>query len=209
MKNELANSAAGGKEQLSRLDSLIKESYSICTFAELPQSHQMAIIWYMVVDGCAWDSAKFEDENEEDLKALLPTLIPDFVEAHGERLFGYANLAVDALKSAVIQDPEIMDSHKTWDEYHSWYLKGGGIPAHSSTDPWPVILSSDNEETMVDGWHRFHSYVRDGARHIPAVFFPEEHHIALGLTGGEHSNDTDRPASKKRNRKNEIDGFEP
>lgn len=33
-----------------------------------------------------------------------------------------------------------------------------------------------------DGWHRFHSYMRDGAVEIPVLFYPLEHHlVACGI----------------------------
>jgi len=40
-----------------------------------------------------------------------------------------------------------------------------------------VLLSSDAYETILDGWHRFHSYVRDGASEIQAVFNVSDHHL--------------------------------
>jgi len=45
-----------------------------------------------------------------------------------------------------------------------------------------VLLSYDNYETLTDGWHRLHSYMRDGADEIPALFYPLSHHlVACGI----------------------------
>jgi hypothetical protein len=42
-----------------------------------------------------------------------------------------------------------------------------------------VILSSSDDETLQDGWHRLHSYVRAGHADIPAVFYPEQRHLNI------------------------------
>jgi hypothetical protein len=92
--------------------------------------------------------------------------------------------------AAVIQDPEIAGYWADWKSYHDGYCAphAGGVPDHPRTNRWPVILSSTNEETLQDGWHRLHCYVRQRARLIPAVRYPKPHHAAkLGPLNGEYA----------------------
>lgn len=163
-----------------RITSLIGESYSICSFRKLPDTHKLAIIWYMAIDGCAWDNFDHDHLNEDALKEHLPAMLHHYDEVYGETLVGFIQLGVEKIKASVMADDEISDSHDSWDEYHAWYLNGGDIPSHSENNRWPVILSSDNSETLTDGWHRFHRYMSsEKTTFIPAVFFPNEEHIKL------------------------------
>jgi len=160
----------------ARLDSLIADDYTLQRFADLPTPYQMAIVWFMAVDGEAWDGVDLSSLPCDDLKPELTELLPKYVEFYGDTLFGSAFLSATAIQDAVMCDPEISEAFSGWEEYHLWYL-AGGAPKHPERDRWPVILSDDDMETLRDGWHRFHSYVRDGAVGIPTVFFPEDHHL--------------------------------
>jgi hypothetical protein len=86
-------------------------------------------------------------------------------EPWGE-LFGIGKLPTRALIDEVMRDEEL-DDWPSWREYHAWYLSLGHVPFHQQR--WAVILSKDNYETLEDGWHRFHSYVRDNRRVVAAV----------------------------------------
>lgn len=81
--------------------------------------------------------------------------------------FGIGKLPTRPLIDEVMHDEELAD-YPSWAAYHAWYLSLGRVPAHR--ERWPVILSKDNYETLEDGWHRFHSYVRDGRRVIPVIW---------------------------------------
>lgn len=167
----------------ARMDGLIKDHYSVQTFANLPMHCQLALVWFMAVDGCAWGGVDLSSvPDDADLKSTLIELLPQYVELYGDDLFGSACLSATALQEAVMRDPEISDEFSSWEEYHSWYVQEGGAPRYPSNNRWPVILSGDDFETLRDGWHRFHSYMRDGAEEVHAVFFPENHHLpARGL----------------------------
>lgn len=162
---------------ITRMDSLIANKYSVQRFADLPTHYQLAIVWFMAVDGEAWDAVDLSTIECDDLKPALTKLLPKYVELYGETLFGSIALDATAVQSAVMCDEDISDLYSTWDEYHSKYVSID-TPEHPEECRWPVILSADDYETLRDGWHRFHSYVRDGAAEIPAIFFPKDRHLA-------------------------------
>ena len=60
--------------------------------------------------------------------------------------------------------------HNGTDDYAAWYAEATDVPDHGPDQRWPVLLSDNDEETLVDGWHRLHSYLRAGHADIPCVF---------------------------------------
>jgi hypothetical protein len=71
------------------------------------------------------------------------------------------------------------DNWKSFDEYHHWYClprKEGRRMLVAPRSRWPIILSGRNRdrETILDGWHRFHSYYRQGVRYVPALWYSDE-----------------------------------
>ena len=155
---------------MSRMENLIGDHFCIHQFRTLPLSHQLAIAWYMAIDGQAWDC--FIDENirdEGEAKVALMAAMPNYVREYGDTLWGAVDLPVDRVKMAVMADEDISSSFHSWDDYAVWY---GDVPEHGPENRWPVILSSSDYETLQDGWHRLHSYIRAGHTDIPAVFYP-------------------------------------
>ena len=125
----------------------------ILKFKALPVDAQKAIVHYMAVDGEAWEA------NEP---------LSFYVRKYGGVSFGYVLLPMQVL---VRQIQGNMDDF-TWrnfDEYHKWYLGGGGVPHHKSA--WPVLLADERGEVLQDGWHRFHDYYRRGLKTVPAVAY--------------------------------------
>jgi len=163
------------------MDSLIADGYTIQRFADLPTPHQLAIVCFMAVEGDAWDGVDLSSLPCDDLKLELTEFLPEFVELYGETMFGSVIVKTKDLQDAVMQDSDIAEEFSNWEDYHSAYL-AGGVPKYPEKERWPVIVSSANSETLRDGWHRFHSYVRDGAENIHAVFFLKDHHRAALTT---------------------------
>ena len=160
----------------TRSHALIGENYQILPFAELPLPYQMAMVWYMAIDGEAWDCPELFDL-PEITKADVEKRMPHFIEHYGTRPFGVVTLSSETLKSAVMDDEEIASSFSSWEDYHEWYTSHSDMPAHGHENRWPVILWNGNTETLQDGWHRFHSYIRDGHSDIPVIFYPERQHL--------------------------------
>lgn len=179
-------------EDLPRLDALIGDSWDIIPFSDLDLPHQMAIAWYMAVDGEIWGDGVLEDLYESPdvpsqgddpagwhafWKTAIRERMPLFVEQVGDQMFGVVQLATaDVVRSVGgdeefvgMADAEVLEAVSG--HFHDAY------PPHSTTDRWPVILSSDDSQTLQDGWHRFGNYVASGEGMIPAVFYPADRHI--------------------------------
>jgi hypothetical protein len=166
-------------------DSLLKQiGYDIKRFADLPESHKMAIVWYMACDGGAWDVlGDIEDAPMGDLveaARLAREALPLYVEQYGDVEFGVATAPAGLFKAAMMSDPEIAEAFSCWDDYAAWYAANRDVPNHSEMDRWPAILSDHADEIIQDGSHRSHAYIAAGHADIPLIFYPEDHHkIAL------------------------------
>lgn len=170
------------------MDQLLAGSYDIRRYEDLPRPHQLALAHYMAVDGEAWDNffklPAGRNSKEAICKALAKAL-PQYVDKYGRVQFGLARLTTPALMRSVVGDAEIDSYWHDWRAYHQWYLNAESGPDvnHPSRNRWPVILSSFDDETLQDGWHRLHCYVRQGARSIPAVFYPQPRHLRAAGNG--------------------------
>ena len=56
-----------------------------------------------------------------------------------------------------------------WERHHAETLAAHPIPRYPAEGRWPLIVSDANPDYVDDGYHRMHSYMRDGATHIPTV----------------------------------------
>lgn len=154
-------------KEACRMDELVGNEFKILAFRDLPVTHQLAIAQYLSIDCDSWQC--FYDGDQ--------ALLHEYVREYGEERFGVIDLPAQRLTQSVMADPELVSSHSSWEEYSAWYCAAGDVPEHGPGNRWPVILSQDNDETLRDGWHRFHSYMRSGCSGIPAVFFPAERHL--------------------------------
>lgn len=166
---------------VSRLDQLIGPQAELRRFGDLPRPYQLALVHYMAVDGEAWPAlfTRRHRWSRRRATAILAAALPQYVDLVGSCLFGVARLSVSTVKHAVLQDPEIAGHYADWNAYRNGMWAGrSGIPNHATTRRWPVILSSTDDETLQDGWHRLHCYLAQGARFIPAVYYPQPQHRA-------------------------------
>ncbi len=162
---------------MSRMDDLISgKNYQILCFRDLPATHQLALVRNMAVDGDAWEV--FYDDSCFDNTALIDAL-PDYVREYGDGVWGAVTLPSGCVKKAVMADEDIESSFSCWEDYAAWYCKADDVPHHDHENRWPVILSSEDYETLLDGWHRLHCYMRDGHKDIPAIFHPDEQHLQV------------------------------
>jgi hypothetical protein len=78
------------------------------------------------------------------------------------------------LMLATMSDPSRKRDFQTFDEYHQFYKSVEPVKRHRSV--WPIILSGKDwaTETIVDGWHRFHSYYRSGKKFVTALWYADE-----------------------------------
>ena len=60
-----------------------------------------------------------------------------------------------------------LEVYESFADYHESYFSVGDVPNHGDS-MYPVIEGGD-WEWLLDGWHRFHSYVRYGKTEIPVL----------------------------------------
>ena len=149
----------------------------ILPFAMLPKTHQLAIVWYMAVNGEAWEIL-FDFDRKDDChntknKKILEKVLPEYVKKYGKIKFGVITLSTALCKRMLMQEREVKQDWKNFDAYHKWYQDCSGNPTHKRKNPWPCILGSDfKNEFIEDGWHRFHRYVQLKMLSIPCVYYP-------------------------------------
>ncbi|WP_155293353.1 hypothetical protein [Comamonas testosteroni] len=161
-QGELAN-------KVCRMDDLVGKDFKILAFRDLPLTHQLSIAQYMPL----------EEGAESETPASLKELLPAYLLQHGDGEWGVLNIAAERLKQFVMADEDRATGSETWEEYAAAYCAGGDVPHYAPDDRWPVFLSADDYETLLDGWHRMHSYMRSGFVDVPAIFAPEERHYEL------------------------------
>ena len=168
------------RQKQSGLDQLLAGKYSIRPYSELTRPYQLALAHYMAVDGEAWDNflvLPSTRNTQEVICRALNLALPQYVKQYGQVKFGIAKLTSRAVIKSVAATPEIAEDFEDWKAYHKWYCSQGGAVDHPRRNRWPVILSNTDDETLRDGWHRLHCYVSQGARNLPAVFYPHPHHL--------------------------------
>lgn len=137
-------------------------------FRELPLEAQMAVAQYFGVDGEAWPEPVYPVTREQ---------LPGLVKTYGDVVFGYVEVPLDALTAEVMEDDDLKDAFGSdFEAYHSWYMNDAG-PKFSpgkkgkyKSDRWPVFLSCYDDETLQDGWHRFHCYYARGVTLVPCLY---------------------------------------
>jgi hypothetical protein len=189
-----------GKQHVNRRAAKLIRQHrgEVRKYKDLPQESQLALAHYMAIDGEAWKLAPGLVEvieqhaahlrgNKRDSRTTvawnnaLVGFLPFYVEQYGNFDFGYIPaLPVVALIESCMKDLELEQDWpgvEGWKRYHEWYMGkscGGAGPKHvvPADKPWPVILSSFADETLQDGWTRFHQYVKKRLETCPAVWFP-------------------------------------
>lgn len=163
-----------------------KYGAKILPFKKLSAEYQYALIYYMVVNGAAWDVSpelskafiefhreKSEIKSDLILKRAIKKSIQFYIDLYGDCKFGKVFLPVSLLKKNIMNETDVSESFEDFKDYHNWYLSGFNNPNHTKKNRWPCILSGGKEgyDILEDGWHRFHRYVQLGCRNIPCVFY--------------------------------------
>jgi len=161
----------------------------IVCFKDLPREHQMAMTYYMSIDGDAWGwmgvlakkgvNLNWDNYNyaQKRAKYLLENSLHYYVRTYGEKKFGMVDIPIQALADRIISKNPIVNENgwKNLKELNEWYGLNFTIPKHSNKNRWPVILATTCEkvdhEIIEDGWHRFNTYIKQGAKKIPCLFY--------------------------------------
>jgi hypothetical protein len=189
----MENGTMTDMEQGTRIDRLFGDDYELVAFRDLPEPHRMAMAWYMAINGEAWvDVLPYNSHSDEEgpawvlhWKKTLADLMPVFDERYGDTVFGIATVGTEEMLHSIVDDFHAKDQGLDLEGVRETHMKGSrhsDYPDHGPEDRWPVVLSSDDDETLQDGWHRFGSYVRGRHADIPTIFYPERRHfLAKGM----------------------------
>lgn len=185
--------------QHPRKRELFDNDFEILKFRDLPAPYQMAMAWYMAIDGEAWcdvldgvDVVPYENSfsnpvYHETWKKNLEQKMPEFVNLYGDVEFGIGQWPTADLVRSIAQDEPFI-SEQSEDETIAEYAKdhplGSSMHGYYKSEypeegRYPVILSSFDDETLEDGWKRFSLYTRSGYESTPVIFYPEDWHYDL------------------------------
>ena len=120
------------------------------SYADLPASARAAVAAYMAAD-C---------ETDQDVLKATEGVVFELEHMPARDL-------VDACWHA--PDNTMCDEFPDWNAYHEWYWKAENDADYKDhlIEMWPVILCDG--EGILDGWHRFHWYLRKGVAEIPTL----------------------------------------
>jgi hypothetical protein len=169
------------------IDKLVGQTgYEIKKFGDLDVPSQKAIIWYMAIDGEAWDLlgevGRQEFGDYDGLHRAVAKEIPKYVAKYGNKKFGVASIPADVMKAAWLENMVAIGAYGSWEAYQK-ATASRALPQHPPTDRWPSILGSEHDEVLQDGWKRCASYMEAGHTDIPVVFYPERRHLKAGAAG--------------------------
>jgi hypothetical protein len=150
-------------------------------FRDLPPQHRKALIWYMAVDGTAWKSLgkissthRLSPDRVAASRVIDRATLASYTSRYGKTMFRVASIPSGVLKAAAHMDIGREGFLGSYEDHHRWYIRvnlGGRSRPHSTRRRWPCIMSNVRDELFQDGWHRWHTYIDQGARKIPVVAF--------------------------------------
>lgn len=178
---------------------LFENDFEILKFKNLPRPAQLAISWYMAVDGEAWadvwgdiefphfSNSFGNPDYHSKMRELLEGALPTLVDEYGDMEFGIGNWPTKDIVKSIAHDENIIVDQSVEQTIEGYQpgrelgiaLKGYYKSSYPQEDRWPVILSNFDDETLQDGWKRFSLYTHSGYTETPVVFYPEEWHYEL------------------------------
>ena len=136
-------------------------------FLDLPTGAKKALVQYFGVESGCESFREFDDliklSDSEVRKAIS---LADSL--WGDQNFSLKTLTTEDAKLYIVSNsPDLRDDFSSFDDHHSHYLCEDN-PNHKMND-WPVLAQPSVGEALLDGWHRFHSYVNSGFKEIHFV----------------------------------------
>jgi hypothetical protein len=188
-----------GKPARTEKASLYELGFEIIPFRDLPREHQMAMAWYMAIDGEAWegvidwnginmpgdpDTITIEERDSFN-RRVLEEHLDQFIATYGDVEFGIATWPTNRIIESIYGDDDKPGEDETLAAVYAYYqepITGYHVVEYPKEKRWPVIMSGLDEETLQDGWHRFKIYASNGHQDIPVMFYPKEWHYELRET---------------------------
>lgn len=155
-------------------------------YRDLPRNAQMALAWYMSVDGEAWPLPdRWQHGVEDFLRTQLSSCLKGYVKEFGSKVFGYVQLRrefVDEQMYLALRRADPYRAPVAAEPGQSRYLASVGadaanrLPRHSYCN-WPLILAGGSvglTEFIEDGYNRAINYLLKRKKLIPALWYPEK-----------------------------------
>ena len=137
-------------------DALLHRHGRVCSWDELPEPGRRAIERYVVGEGGG---------------RIDPGL-----------LYVYAEVPTAELAEAIMRfNADVGTAWTDFAAFHAWYERDNWADHGSSV--WALIADQRGDEVVLDGWHRCHSYVRQGLDTIPMVGVHLRPELALDMDG--------------------------
>lgn len=164
------------------LKALVMNQTTPVPFSVLPRPAQKALIQYGALEASCYYSDVLLDFlsrtltgpehilTEQEWDTAISLVSAKRLEDGEEEMFYFAELDTASVCDAITSmKPDFLQEYDSFEAYHQWYISNGGAPDYPETDRYPVLAWCD-EEGIMDGWHRFHSYLRSKHKTIPLVY---------------------------------------
>ena len=156
-----------------QLSEIVNQNGAVFSFPQLPTEAKKSIIQFYFIE-CG-DIFHEEDHPYRDLKThnddglvAWDSLLPAFDKLHKDDIYAFYEMPTQDIKDFMMSDAcEFKDRFESFEEYHLDYCEYNEAN-HSPLNRWPSIAECE-EEGIIDGWHRFHDYVRKGHCTIPLI----------------------------------------
>ncbi|TNC80836.1 MAG: hypothetical protein C9356_11980 [Oleiphilus sp.] len=132
----------------------------VMIFTSLPTGCKKALVQYFGFE-CFDERFRifFDLVNLSDLDWEKAIHIADRVWS--DRTYELVTVPVGQAKRFIMHhSPDLVSQYSSFDQYHCDYVQGA-MPKHNDAS-WPVLALPSCGEALLDGWHRFHSYVDSG-----------------------------------------------
>lgn len=155
---------------------LLNPSSIRCSFAELPETHQKALIHYMSVDGAAWavedewddwkwgEGKGYDPETRQRQLDDIDKYLPRFVKEYGNQMFGYCSITHNDMRGILERFSARTGVDILW--------SGSAPDVAYDTPTWPVIICFLQNELIEDGWNRLRQYLAKDMD-VPLIWYAD------------------------------------
>lgn len=153
---------------------IIPVNTSPLSFTQLPRPAQKSLIQYLGLEASDCYSVALEGALISELREgdfISEDVWDDAISrvgAYDTSMYYYAEISTEQLCEYVWKkNDEIRDQYPAFSAYHADYTQYE-LPMYSLDNRYPVLLGCPLEG-ILDGWHRFHAYVRSKHPTIPVL----------------------------------------
>ena len=144
----------------------IKDYLTKTTFDKLPLNYKKGLLpWMYEGDKAEWSINKPITDWVNDKNVEI--LIDDYSKEFGNEMWYYGMVPTDLIIKKISNWIDEEGDYNSFNEYHKIYQSTNY--ANHGTSLFPIIVSDEDAEYILDGWHRFHYYISKGYKEIPVI----------------------------------------